>query len=375
MMYGGMPPMDQGCGVYGSMPAMNQGLYPPQGMPGMMAGPMPGMMGPPMMPGAMPGYMPFGQPAFGQPGWRKPEKMAWHPGTVFICALLPPLLFAHVCYRMSSSMRHNWDLAAYLYGPGLGLLVTCFVTLLAYQKWRKVRPDRLFITLMVCMWIALISATVLGECHYRWYGYPYYMYQGLGSYTNIDPSQDKGQSYMDAGQVYFKENVRVLTSKAIALANGAIYCVAPIVGQPIDDQAPGGESSGLVDRHGAGSATLPASRTIDFWAVGQDCCESTGVNFKCGAVDKPFARSGLRLLRDDLRPFYVMAVQEWNAWMGLPSKHPLFFHWVADPIDDIDNYLKENQRAYSMCSMTFFFCNFLVSIAMLWWLMHGYGLA
>ena len=37
-------------------------------------------------------------------------------------------------------------------------------------------------------------------------------------------------------QVYFKENVQVLTSQAVALANGGIYCIAPIVGQPIDNQ-------------------------------------------------------------------------------------------------------------------------------------------
>jgi F0F1-type ATP synthase assembly protein I len=304
---------------------------------------------------------------------KKSRRQAWQPVSVFFVVLLPPLLFTHVCYRMSSNLRHVWDVAAFFYGPGLGLLVCLFSTLAVYRKWKKVRADRFFVTLCVCLWIAWLSATIAGEMHYRWYAYSYYMYQGLASYTNIDPAQDKGQSYMDAGQVYFKENVQVMTSKAVALANGAIYCVAPIVGQPIDNQGPGGDSALNVDPHGRGQAALPPSRTIDFWAVGEGCCESTGVNFKCGDVNTPGARSALRLLDDSERPFYLMAVQEWNAWIGLPSKHPLFFHWVKDPVDTIDKYLLMNQRAFSTCSLTFFALNAMLSLSMLWGL-HRVGM-
>eukprot|EP00405_Crypthecodinium_cohnii_P006493 CAMPEP_0194778874 /NCGR_PEP_ID=MMETSP0323_2-20130528/69438_1 /TAXON_ID=2866 ORGANISM="Crypthecodinium cohnii, Strain Seligo" /NCGR_SAMPLE_ID=MMETSP0323_2 /ASSEMBLY_ACC=CAM_ASM_000346 /LENGTH=171 /DNA_ID=CAMNT_0039716261 /DNA_START=119 /DNA_END=631 /DNA_ORIENTATION=- len=141
----------------------------------------------------------------------------------------------------------------------------------------------------------------------------------MASYLNIDPETDKGQSYMDAGTVYFKDGSHVLRSHGVSFHNGEMYCVAPIV--------MGNE---------AGSFTTPRSGTVDFWAVGKNCCGISGADFSCGDSLSGMAHSGLRSLDERSRSMYLLGVQEWSATNGIPVKHPLFFEWVKDPVSYID---------------------------------------
>merc|ERR1719235_1781414 len=87
-----------------------------------------------------------------------------------------------------------------------------------------------------------------------------------------------------------------------------------------------------------------------------DCCNQTSGEFWCGQVGNPQARAGMRMLRDDSRSFYALAVQVWAAkrcpenentvhgvraqepLVCLPAKHPLFFYWVVDPIMEVDSF-------------------------------------
>lgn len=302
--------------------------------------------------------------------FRKREGQFWNPVSVAICIVVPMMLFAHVSHQLATSLRFHRPELAYLYGPGLALLVCGAVSGKVYTAYRRGFGglfDRRWSALCLCLWFALLSACIVGDARFRYYTFSYYSYQDLASYTNIDPSRDKGQSYMDAGTVYFKESAVVMTSKAVAFQNAGIYCVAPIVRQPIDNQGVQVDPS----KGGTGSSvSLPASGTIDFWAVGQDCCDPTGQNFKCGAVDKPLARSGMRLIRDDIRPFYLMAVQEWNAWLNLPSAHPLFFHWVEDPILEVDQYLEKANRMYIMHLSSFLLVESCFVFMILWVLLQ-----
>ncbi|CAK0824554.1 unnamed protein product, partial [Prorocentrum cordatum] len=70
---------------------------------------------------------------------------------------------------------------------------------------------------------------------------------------------------------------------------------------------------GPVSAHGPPKFHLPESGSVDFWAVGMDCCNQTSGEFWCGQVSNPRARAGMRMLRDDSRPFYALAVQVWAA--------------------------------------------------------------
>eukprot|EP00427_Karlodinium_veneficum_P010896 CAMPEP_0169086014 /NCGR_PEP_ID=MMETSP1015-20121227/13471_1 /TAXON_ID=342587 /ORGANISM="Karlodinium micrum, Strain CCMP2283" /LENGTH=223 /DNA_ID=CAMNT_0009146147 /DNA_START=360 /DNA_END=1031 /DNA_ORIENTATION=+ len=184
----------------------------------------------------------------------------------------------------------------------------------------------------VMMWFAVFYGLLKGDTLFWRYSRSYYQFDDLASYVNISPSNDRGQSYMDAGQVYFKEGTRVETSKAMAFQEDQIYCVAPIVQETMDSKG----SQQVGGNVGKGGLELPKSGTVDFWAVGINCCDPSGLNFKCGDSANVHARAGIRVLRDDTRPFFLMAVQEWTAWLQMPAKHPLFFHWVQDPLMEVE---------------------------------------
>ena len=65
-----------------------------------------------------------------------------------------------------------------------------------------------------------------------------------------------------------------------------VYCVAPI--------------------------TTPSmlTQTLDFWAVGTDCCGTSSSDFRCGEYANPRARSGLRVLDESVLPNYRARWQE-----------------------------------------------------------------
>jgi len=83
---------------------------------------------------------------------------------------------------------------------------------------------------------------------------------------------------MDAAVLYFREGTTVSVEDARAYQDSHIYCVAPIVGQPLGEAGGGDESGAFI---------LPPSGTIDFWAVGVDCCLPSGEKFTCADVNNP----------------------------------------------------------------------------------------
>jgi len=202
-----------------------------------------------------------------------------------------------------------------------------------YSSMKRGTARRWKVVMNVILWFVIFYAVQQSDKAYWRFSKSYYDFQSMASYINIDPSTDRGQTYMDAGQVYFKEGTQVEVSKAIAFQEDVIYCVAPIVQQTLDSGGDKGSASLT-----GNALKLPKSGTVDFWAVGINCCDPSGLNFKCGESKNGMARAGIRELRDDTRPFYLMAVQEWTAWLQMPSKHPLFFHWVQDPLVQVDNF-------------------------------------
>lgn len=257
----------------------------------------------------------------------------------------PTLVFCFI-YRMNFGwFRYNMPTINFFVAIVLPPLI-----LAAYTKhlWDGVRspdprrnPARWKLVLCIVNWFVIVAACFEGDKSFWRFSSQYYDFQQLATYINVDPSSERGQSYMDAGQVYFKDGTRVETSKGIAYQEDEIYCVAPLVQLNLDSA--GTNSAPSV----AGNALqLPKSGTIDFWAVGINCCDPSGLNFKCGEVTNPRARAGIRILRDDIRPFYYMAVQEWAAWLQMPVKHPLFFTWVQDPLLQVDNFWMEAMSMY-----------------------------
>lgn len=282
-------------------------------------------------------------------------RQALQPAEILGCAVLSTFVFLVVFISCVFGVRyHNNSLAVALVGVCIAFCAG--LILIAGLKFRSSKPSRSWIALASCAWTALAFAYLIGNRYWHENMVSYYYLQEMASYVNIDPAMDKGQSYMDAGTVYFKEGSYVLRGKSIAFRNGLTYCVAPIVRAPVDDQAGSGApetTSGFV---------MPHSGTVDFWAVGTDCCGRDGNTFNCGEVASRVARSGMRSLDDTARSMYLLAVQEWSATTGLPVRHPLFFNWVKDPLryqsDIISNAWQDfwlHVTGYFVASLVFSF--------------------
>lgn len=283
------------------------------------------------------------------------KAVSYHPSWVAHAVIWPVLGFAGVYATRTWSLRYHHPTEALLLGPVLGTLVCFFITWQAKLKFDHSFASRAAITRATCLWMALIAGCLCGDMNFHWYMSTYFDFQDLATYMNIDPLNDRGQSFMDAGQIYFKESTYVATTKAVAYVNNGIYCAAPIIRQPIENQED--------NKDVLGALSVPPSGTFDFWAVGKDCCSGGGESFTCGEARNGKARAGLRMLRDDIRPFYMLAVQEWTAGLKLPAKHPLFFHWVSDPLVTVDKYYFDAQRTFGMhCLMFFVFDTLLVLV-------------
>merc|ERR1719375_412849 len=130
----------------------------------------------------------------------------------------------------------------------------------------------------------------------------------------------------------------------MAFKNLDVYCVAPIV-------------NGLTRKKNN-------SIFYDFWAVGLNCCSGVPGDFNCGEYSNKQASSGLRVMRDDQREFYRLAVKQAEAAYDLKAKHPLFFYWMEDTGAEIAAYFDEGFKYYMFGLVTFFaFMLFFVIVA------------
>merc|ERR1740123_2703950 len=121
---------------------------------------------------------------------------------------------------------------------------------------------------------------------------------------------------MDAGRVVFSPGSSLDVSKAMGFRNEDTYCVAPVASGSVQGHAP--------------------LASYDFWAVGKNCCSGSAGDFRCGWYDAKRARGGVRMVRDEDRAFYRLAVQQAQSTFQIKSVHPLFFHWVEDPNAEIE---------------------------------------
>lgn len=295
----------------------------------------------------------------------------WHPPSIAAGTVVPTVLFAKVYYCCVFLRDPQPVLACVI--PFALVVATVIVSLITRIKSQRRFPVRGHIATVICMWVGLVLGAVGGNWDYYFYMSRYLAYTDMASYTNIDPGLDMGQSYMDAGAIYFKEGSRVLTERSIAFQLEYVFCVAPIAR---DDM--------VLDP----DTVHNAAGTVDFWAVGVDCCESDGSHFRCGDVKVEDgtedgyeaglevnrnlqARAGMRMLDDTLRPFYALAVQQWTASTMLPAKHPLFFHWVMDPMLQVDLIYQNVRTQFQVHVVSFAFFSLGLMLTLLYIFFEG----
>jgi hypothetical protein len=260
---------------------------------------------------------------------------------VAICfnIFMPWFVFSAIYAVLSFSFHYQHPSAAWcVVGAGVVAIFISFA--MWYRAKRKDKELTWYMFSTLSLILAVILAAVLGDMNFWYNMQPFYDIENLNTYPNINPSAEKGQQLMDAGRVYFANDARLDDKYAMGFKNLDLYCVAPIV---------------------VGDAALAS---YDFWAVGLNCCSGVASDFRCGEFNNPHARSGLRLMRDDQRPFFRLAVQQAEAAYNIKATHPLFFYWMQDPVAEMNSYRDDGFKYYLLGIFTHFAFNlFCVVVA------------
>jgi len=271
-----------------------------------------------------------GDPEYGsmQKNWPEGSRM-FKPGKrqrfnlvpVLLNFLIPWFLFCSLYAVMCFEYHYFYESKCMMLVVA-GFLFSFFIGYLAYTKKGRDRDPMWYMFCAICCFLACLSAFIAGDFVYNRYLLPFYEIENLNTYPSVNPGVETGSQMLDAGKIYFGEGTGLDMRRSMSFRNGALYCVAPIV-----------------------SGDVPL-KTYDFWAVGENCCSSVAADYRCGQYDNPYARSGLRMMTDSKRYYYHLAVKQAEAAFGIKATRPLFFHWVQDPIKELNKYKIDGRKAY-----------------------------
>jgi len=261
---------------------------------------------------------------------------------IAICVnlFLPWILFSSMFAILSFSLHYHSPQLTNILSVvgGVVVLIAAFLAIRAWSQKQTTLQNRdptWFIFGFIALLIAWILGMIFGSLNFTYNMQPYYDVLNLSSYPSVNPAKEKGQQLMDGGRVYFTEGTALDLTKSMSFKNLDLYCVAPIVN------------------------TKEPLVSYDFWAVGLNCCSSSASDFQCGEYQNPHARSGLRLMRDDQRPFFRLAVQQAEAAFNIRATHPLFYYWTPDPAAEINSYRDDGFKYFLLGVFIHFFFNVL----------------
>jgi len=296
-----------------------------------------------------PQYYQYGAPGGEKTPFVRGQRSRLNLVAICQCLFVPWLLFCVVYAVMSFSLHYTQPGLCYLIVAccGLAVLASGFLAGQAVKR-RATQPGSQqdptwLIFLFFTMLVAWSGAFVLGDLNFWYNMQPYYDIQNLNTYPSVSPASTRGQQLMDAGRVFFTAGTKLDLTKSMGFRNLDLYCVAPI---------------------STGDAPLAS---YDFWAVGLNCCSGTSADFHCGEFNNPRASAGLRLMRDDQRAFFRLAVQQAEAAYSIKAIHPLFFYWMQDPVAEMNSYQDDGFKYYLLGMFTMFsfqlFCVVVATIA------------
>ncbi|CAJ1386797.1 unnamed protein product [Effrenium voratum] len=243
---------------------------------------------------------------------------------VFQCLFLPWLYFCGIYALLSCELHFYRATLTYT-------LVALAALLLAALGWMSLRSAKSFQEpswfsfLFVTMAVAWLLGVVFGNLNFAATTQPYCQYANLDILPEVSPSWT-GEEVMSSGRAFFGKTSVLDIRRSMAFKNIETYCVAPI-------------------SSGAFGAVLPLEN-YDFWAVGLNCCSLNTADFRCGEYDNPNAHSGLRVLDDEQRSFFRLAVEQAEAAYSLKAKHPVFFYWVQDATAEMDSFRNDGYKYY-----------------------------
>lgn len=288
------------------------------------------------------GGFPQGAPgAEGKVFYNRSQRMRMNMVSVCESLFIPWLLFCFVLASTSFSAHYRRPWLSWIL-DALALGAVLFSGGFAVKAMRKKvlpgeRPEPNWLMfLFLTMLIAWICGVVFGDLNYWTNLQPYYDYTNLNEYSGVHPATVRGQQLMDAGRIRFTNTTRLDLRKSMGFKNLDTFCVAPI------------------SITGTSAGTLLPLDSYDFWAVGLGCCSSNSDDFHCGDFNNPKAHAGLRMLRDDQRAFYRLAVEQAAAAYNIKATHPLFFYWTEDPTAEMNTFRAEGYK-YFMLGMLLHF--------------------
>jgi hypothetical protein len=247
--------------------------------------------------------------------------------------VVPVLIFTIVYYLRSFDLHYQseWLCDVLCYSLLLVVATFAFMTANLVKSGGDMIPMALLTVTTLIWWMVAFSS---GNAAYTHYMKPFYDINNLNVYPHVNPAQVQGNQLMDAGMIQFHGSSKVALHQSIGFKNENIYCVAPIVMTNVTN----------------GKTQEVAMKTYDFWAVGINCCSGHVPDFSCGEYSNPLARWGLRMMDDDAREMFRLAVKEAEASYNLKASHPIFLHWMSDPHAEVDAYQDDGFR-YFMASV------------------------
>jgi len=268
-------------------------------------------------------------------------------GGICLALFLPWLLFCAMFAVMSFSLHYKEKMVCYLLV--FASLVLCLILAKsAYDEIQAGANASWSLFLAAACFLGHALGVALGDLNYFYHMEPYYDTVNLNTYPDLNPATWPAQMVMDAGQVTFSPGSKVNASMAMAFHNSETYCVAPIVNGNAQTQ-------------------------YDFWAAGLNCCTGASSNnavmlsdYACGEYNNPAASSGLRVMREDQREFFRLAVKQAENAYSIKAKHPMFFHWMEDPSLELAAYQDEGTKYFLLGVYAFFaLLLFLVIVAVI----------
>lgn len=257
------------------------------------------------------------------------------------CLFVPWITFCSVYAATSFQLHYTkpwlcWLIVAIFSCVALSLAGLAYISIRSKMRQNASHEPTWFVFLFFTMTIAVVVGAVLGNLNFHSFMQRYYDYVNLNDYKSVDVGTTKGEQLMDGARVEFIKGTVLDLRKSMGFKNLNTYCVAPITTTTSDD-------------------TRMELANYDFWAVGMDCCSGDMTDFHCGEFNNPKARGALRLMQDEERSFYRLAVQQAESLYHLKANHPLFFYWTEDPLKEMESWRDEGYKFFFL-GMLVHFC-------------------
>jgi len=272
------------------------------------------------------------------------QRRTMNLAAIVVCLFIPWVIFSAVYALLSFSLHYDSPQLSHMLCAALlcGSLAFGYMAFVAYRKGTQ--EPFWYVFLFATSLLAWAAGAVCGQQNFAVNTSPYLDVTNLNVYPAVDPSVYHGQQLMDAGRIVFTPSSRLDISKSMGFRNLDMYCVAPVT---------------------VGGPGAPQSlQSYDFWAVGLNCCSGHAPDFRCGEYNNPQASSGLRLMRDDQRAYFRLAVQQAEAAYNIRAQHPIFLYWMQDPQAEVDAYQDDAYKYFLLGMFSFFALQlFLVVVA------------